>query len=176
MGGANRGTARHATTNRPTSYFRVAGVDLRVEMQRLSRLAVFGGEDGPLVHRPPTLTVRRASRRPRSRLGFAIADEWRISVTAFPGQRPGDALETLVHELAHLVVGASRGSRRWHGRQFMATMRRAMQEGYGIRGVEPSSSYHGAYADALDRQRAQGPRGRSGVPHPGQLELIADYG
>ncbi len=56
--------------------------------------AVFGGEAGPLGRRPPALTVRRAAKRPRSRLGFAILEEWRISVTAFPGpsawRRGGD--------------------------------------------------------------------------------------
>jgi len=73
--------------------------------------------------------------RPRSRLGFAIPGEWRISVTAFPGQRRGDAEETLVHELVHLFIGASPVTHRWHGRDFKATLRRAMREGYGIDGV-----------------------------------------
>ena len=162
---------RRSETPRPAGYYRVAGVDLRGEIERLSRLPVFGGADGLFTRHPPRLTVRRASRRPRSRLGFAIPDEQRISVTAFPGQRPGDALETLVHELVHLFVGASPGTRRWHGREFMATMRRAMQEGYGIRHVAPSSSYHGAYADALERPRARLPSARPKSMHPGQLEL-----
>ena len=106
---SSSGTKRAVHTRRPASYYRVAGVDLRSEMDRLCRLPAFGGETGPLRRRPPTLTVRRASRRPRSLLGFAIPEEWRISVTAFPGQRRGDAEETLVHELVHLFVGASPG-------------------------------------------------------------------
>jgi hypothetical protein len=163
---------RGAGTRGPSSYYRVAGVDLRAEMEGLSRLAVFGGEHGPLVRRQPTLTIRRASKRPRSRLGFAIPDEWRISVTAFPGQRPGDARETLVHELVHLVIGASPGSRRWHGREFTATMRQAMLEGYGIGGVKAKSSYHGAYAEVLEKRGAQPPPRRSKALHPGQLRLI----
>jgi SprT-like family protein len=110
--------------------------------------------------------------RPRSRLGFAIPDEWRISVTAFPGQRRGDAEETLVHELVHLFVGASPGTRRWHGRDFKATLRRAMREAYGIGGVQVNGSYHGAYADALEGRRSQGPARRSKTLHPGQLVLI----
>jgi len=163
---------QRANVRRPASYYRVAGVDLRAEMNRLASLATFGGERGPLVQRPPTLTIRRASRRPRSRVGFAIPDEWRISVTAFPGQRRGDAEETLVHELVHLIVGASRDTRRWHGRGFKATMRQAMLEGYGIRGVKVSGSYHGAYADALERQRSRAlPRGSRAL-NPGQLSLI----
>jgi hypothetical protein len=104
-------------------------------------------------------------------MGFAIPEEWRISVTAFPGQRRGDAEETLVHELVHLFVGASSGTRRWHGRQFKTTMRRAMRDGYGVCDVKPNSTYHGAYADALERGRVDAPA-RSKTLHPGQLALI----
>jgi hypothetical protein len=169
---SSRSNKRGASIRRPASYYRVAGVDLQTEMDRLCRLPVFGGEDGPLGRRTPTLTIRRASSRPRSRLGFAIPDEWRISVTAFPGQRQGDAEETLVHELVHLFVGASPGTRRWHGRQFKATMRRAMREGYGVGDVKLNSSYHGAYADALEQIRSQMQARGSRSLHPGQLALI----
>jgi hypothetical protein len=156
---------------RPAGHFRVAGVDLQAEMERLCRLPVFGGEGGPLDRRRPALSVRRASRRPRSRLGFAIVDEWRLSVTAYPGQRRGDAEETLIHELVHLFVGSAPGTRRWHGREFKATMRQAMREAYAIGDVTPSSSYHGAYADALERARLKPSNGRSKALHPGQLTL-----
>ena len=154
------GEARGASKRRPASYYRVAGVDLRTEMDRLASLPVFGGGGGPLGRRPPTLNIRRASSRPRTRLGFAIPDEWRISVTAFPGQRRGDAEETLLHELVHLFVGASPGTRRWHGREFKTTLRRAMREGYGIGGVKANGSYHGAYAGALERRRSKRRRKR----------------
>ena len=157
---------------RPASYYRVAGLDLRIEMDRLCRLPVFGGEAGPLGRRPPALTVRRAAKRPRSRLGFAILEEWRISVTAFPGQRRGDAEETLLHELVHLFVGASPGTRRWHGREFKAAMHQAMREGFGLGGVRVNGSYHGVYADALESRRAGGQARRPKAPHPGQLALI----
>lgn len=157
---------------RPARYYRVAGLDLAVEMERLCRLPVFGGEAGPLGRRPPALSVRRATRRPRSRLGFAIQEEWRISVTAFPGQRPGDARETLLHELVHLAVGASPGTRRWHGPEFRATLREAMREGYDLVGVEVNGSYHGAYADALERRRSRERARGSTTVHPGQLALI----
>ncbi len=140
-------------------------------MNRLRRLAVFGGDAGPLCRRAPHLTVRRASKRPRSRLGFALLGEWRISVTAFPGQRPGDAQETLIHELVHLFVGASPGTRRWHGREFKATLRRAMHEGYGVTGVKAAGSYHGTYADALERRRSTTRAKGSRPLHPGQLGL-----
>ena len=162
---------REAIEPRPAGYYRVAGIDLRAEAARLASLPVFGGEGGPLARRHPTLNVRRASRRPKARLGFAIPDEWRISVTAFPGQRRGDAEETLLHELVHLFVGAPSGNRRWHGREFKTTLRRAMREGYGIGQVKVNDSYHGAYADALERRRSQALAQASKAPHPGQLSL-----
>ena len=124
----------------------------------------------------PILTVRRASKRPRTRLGFALLDEWRISVTAFPGQRPGDAQETLIHELVHLFVGASPGTRRWHGREFKATLRRAMREGYGVTGVKTTGSYHGAYADALERRRSKARRKGRGRFTPPARAGLSDAG
>ncbi len=169
---SSRTIGRRTNQPRPAGYYRVAGLDLRVEMERLCRLPVFGGEIGPLGRRTPALTVRRAAKRPRSRLGFAIPDEWRISVTAFPGQRPGDAQETLLHELVHLFVGASVGTRRWHGREFKIAMRQAMREGYDLVGVEVNGSYHGVYADALERRRSRKRATGSNPVHPGQLALI----
>ncbi len=133
----------------------VAGLDLATEMQRLCRLEALGGSTGSLVLRPPELTVRRASRRPRSRLGFAIPDQNRLSVTAYPGIRRGDVQETLLHELVHLAVGSSAESRRWHGREFSDALRRAMAEGYGVVGITAPNSYHGAYAEALERLQLQ---------------------
>jgi hypothetical protein len=162
---------REAIERRPPGYYRVAGIDLRAEMARLASLPLFGGEGGPLARRLPALNVRRASRRPKARLGFAIPDEWRISVTAFPGQRRGDAEETLLHELVHLFVGVPSGTRRWHGREFKITLRRAMREGYGIEQIKVNDSYHGAYADALESRRSQAVAQASKGPHPGQLRL-----
>lgn len=131
-------------------------MDLAAELARLCRLAALGGPEGALAARPPELTVRRASRRPRQRLGFAVPAEHRISVTAYPGIGRGDVLETLLHELVHIAVGPAAEGRRWHGRAFTATLRAAMAEGYGITGVRAPSSYHGAYAAALDAQAAGG--------------------
>ena len=132
----------------PASY-RVAGIDLHREMERLRALAVF--TRGPLAEGSPELKVRRASRRP-NRLGFAIPGESRLSVTDYPGIRPGDALETLLHELVHLHVGRRRDGHAWHGRTFKDTLARAMAEAYGIT-VRPPNCLHGVYADALERRR-----------------------
>jgi hypothetical protein len=45
-----------------------------------------------------------------------------------------------------------------------------MREGYGVGGVQVNGSYHGAYADALERRRSQAPAQTK--LHPGQLALI----
>lgn len=159
-------------TSEARSRYLVAGLDLREEMARLCGLRALGGPDGPLARRPPRLAVRRASRRPRSRLGFAVPEEHRLSVTAYPGIRRGDAEETLLHELVHIAVGPSAAGRRWHGREFRTTLARAMREAYGV-SVRTSNCYHGTYADALERRReAEAERSARGV-HPDQLELAA---
>jgi hypothetical protein len=121
-------------------------------MVRLRALAAFA--DGPLATRQPELKVRRAGKRP-NRLGFAVPSEFRLSVTAYPGIRPGDVLETLLHELVHLHVGRAREAHAWHGRTFKATLARAMDEAYGVRGVGARSTLHGAYAEAIERLRAK---------------------
>ena len=140
-----------SSPRRHPSYYRVAGIDLRREMERLRALAVFRG--GPLAKRAPELKIRRARRRP-NRLGFAVPGEWRLSVTDYPGIRPGDALETLLHELCHLHVGRGRGAHAWHGREFKRALARAMAEAYGITDARPRSTLHGVYAEAIERKRA----------------------
>jgi hypothetical protein len=132
---------------RPPSYFVVAGVALDCEMDRLRALPVFA--DGPLSARAPELKVRRANRKP-NRLGFAVPTEFRLSVTAYPGIRPGDVLETLLHELVHLHVGRAAEAHAWHGPTFKRTLARAMAEAYGVTGVRPSHSRHGVYAEEIE--------------------------
>jgi SprT-like family len=127
----------------------VAGVALDREMDRLRALDVFA--TGPLAARAPELKVRRARARP-NRLGFAVPSEFRLSVTAYPGIRPGDVLETLLHELIHLHVGRAAEAQAWHGRTFKATLARAMEEAYGIAAPPPSNSLHGVYAEAIEQE------------------------
>jgi hypothetical protein len=143
---------RRTPTKRPPSYYAVAGVQLDAELERLRALPVFA--DGPLTRKRPELKVRRASKRP-NRVGFAVPTEHRLQVTAYPGIRPGDVLETLLHELVHLHVGRAREAHAWHGRTFKATLAQAMDEAYGVRGVPTRSTLHGAYAEAIERLRAQ---------------------
>ena len=120
-------------------------------MERLRALPVFAG--GPLTEGRPLLKVRRATRRP-NRLGFAVPTEFRLSVTAYPGIRPGDVLETLLHELVHLHVGRAAEAHAWHGPTFKRTLARAMREAYGVAGVKPRSTLHGAYAEAIEARLA----------------------
>ena len=143
---------RRSPTKRPPSYYAVAGVQLDEELDRLRGLPVFAG--GPLTKKRPELKVRRASTRP-NRVGFAVPTEHRLQVTVYPGIRPGDVLETLLHELVHLHVGRAREAHAWHGRTFKATLARAMDEAYGVRGVPTRSTLHGAYAEAIERLRAK---------------------
>jgi hypothetical protein len=119
-------------------------------MSRLRGLPAFA--DGPLAAREPELKVRRASKRP-NRLGFAVPSQFRLSVTAYPGIRPGDILETLLHELVHLHVGRAAEAHGWHGRTFKRTLARAMEEGFGVVGPSPRSTIHGVYAEAIERAR-----------------------
>lgn len=132
---------------RPRSYYLVAGVALEEEMERLRALPVFA--DGPLAERRPQLKVRRAGRRP-NRLGFAVPSEFRLSVTAYPGIRPGDVLETLLHELVHLHVGRAKEAHGWHGPTFKRVLGRAMREAYGVAIPIPRATLHGTYAEAIE--------------------------
>ena len=166
------GPRRRRPAERPARYYLAAEIDLRAEMERLCVLEALGGRAGPLTSRPPELTVRRAARRPRSRMGFAILDQHRISVTVYPGVRRGDVEETLLHELVHLAVGAAAGGRRWHGREFTQTLSRAMAEAYGVH-ARPSNARHGAYAEALERLHAREATLAARGIHPGRLGLSA---
>ena len=116
-------------------------------MERLRALPVFA--EGPLSQQRPELKVRRASTRP-NRLGFAVPSEFRLSVTAYPGIRPGDVLETLLHELVHLHVGRAKEAHGWHGPTFKRTLAEAMREAYGVTIPTPRATLHGPYAEALE--------------------------
>ena len=133
---------------RHPSYYLVAGIPLDREMERLRALPAFAG--GPLAQGAPELKVRRARRKP-NRLGFAVPSQYRLSVTAYPGARPGDLLETLLHELTHLHVGRAAEAHAWHGPTFKRTLARAMDEAYGVGDLRPRSTLHGVYAEAIER-------------------------
>jgi hypothetical protein len=137
---------------RPRSYYAVAGVFLDEEMYRLRGLPVFA--DGALPRSAPLLKIRRARRKP-NRLGFAVPSEFRLSVTAYPGIRRGDILETLLHELVHLHVGRAAEAHGWHGPTFKCTLAQAMREAYGVEIPTPRATLHGPYAEAIERESAK---------------------
>lgn len=114
-------------------------------------MAVFA--DGPLAAKEPQLKVRRARSRP-NRLGFAVPSQFRLSATAYPGIRPGDVLETLLHELVHLHVGRAAEAHAWHGPTFKLTLAQAMREAYGVTIAIPRATLHGPYAEAIERTLA----------------------
>jgi hypothetical protein len=116
-------------------------------MERLRALPAFA--DGPLAESRPELKVRRASSKP-NRLGFAVPSEFRLSVTAYPGIRPGDVLETLLHELVHLHVGRAAEAHAWHGPTFKRVLNQAMRQAYGIAIPTPRATLHGPYAEAIE--------------------------
>jgi len=118
-------------------------------MERLCGLSVFAA--GPLADTSPQLKIRRASRRP-NRLGFAVPSQFRLSVTAYPGIRPGDVLETLLHELVHLHVGRAAEAHAWHGPTFKRTLAQAMREAYGVEIPMPRATLHGPYAEAIENR------------------------
>jgi hypothetical protein len=143
-----RASSTSAPRRRDRAYYLVAGVFLDRELDRLRALPVFA--DGPLPRRRPALKVRRAQKQP-NRLGFAVPAEFRLSVTVYPGIRPGDVLETLLHELVHLHVGRSADPHAWHGPTFKRALATAMEQAYGIAISAPRSTIHGAYAGAIER-------------------------
>jgi hypothetical protein len=158
-GETQRGPAT-PTRPRPRSYYLVVGVALDEEMDRLRALPVFG--EGPLAQARPELKVRRARSRP-NRLGFAVPSQFRLSVTAYPGIRPGDVLETLLHELVHLHVGRAAEAHAWHGPTFKRTLAQAMREAYGVTIRPPRATLHGPYAEAIE---AAGGGGRFAMRRP----------
>ena len=121
-------------------------------MERLRALPVFA--DGPLAERRPQLKVRRAAAN-RTASASRSRAEFRLSVTAYPGIRPGDVLETLLHELVHLHVGRAAEAHAWHGPTFKRTLGQAMREAYGVTIRPPRSTLHGAYAEAIETQSAE---------------------
>ena len=79
-----------------------------------------------------------------------MPSEFRFSVTAYPGIRRGDVLETLLHELVHLHVGRAAEAHAWHGPTFKRTLARAMREAYGVSAPNLRGARHGTYAEAIE--------------------------
>ena len=83
-----------------------------------------------------------------------MPDQFRISVTAYPGIRQGDLLETCSTSWSTSTSAAGRAAHAWHERMFKQTLRQAMREAYGIGDLQPPSTRHGVYAAAIEAQLA----------------------
>ncbi len=150
---------------RAPSYYVVAGVALDLEMERLRAP---GGVRRRTAHGEQSQAQGAAGRARPNRLGFAVPTEFRLSVTAYPGIRPGDILETLLHELVHLHVGRAPEAHAWHGPTFKRTLAWAMDEAFGLSDPSPRSTQHGYYADAIELAlAARPPLGPSPEKPPG---------
>lgn len=114
---------------KPRRIAEIGGLDLLPWLHHLCGLSALGGAHGPLRQRPPTLHLRRARQAPRRRLAFASYDRHLISITDYPGIRPADALESLLHECVHL----SSLQLRRHDRLFRRTLSEAAEQAFGVR-------------------------------------------
>lgn len=112
---------------REDAYYTIDGIDLRAVLKTAWTLPIAKEwrERRRLPTVPPTLTVRRATAI-RSRLGFAYPDHHRISVTV-PKETPSPPIGTLLHEVAHVLVGKDEDGR-WHGLKFRACLTRLCED------------------------------------------------
>jgi hypothetical protein len=122
-------------------------------MRRYCRLPVFGGPRGRFAKRPPELVVKHRSRH-GGNLGLCQSGGWRITIYIRPGYDRYDAMETLLHELAH-AYGHRTGKAYGHGLDWKRLFRRAANEAWDIR-RHPRAAHHNTYSHDL-RERAKAP-------------------
>jgi len=142
--------AAKAALVRETAYaaarFTVGGVDLRTIVAEAWRLPISREwrERRGLQKAPPSLTVRRNTGG-YSRAGFARPWAHTISVTVYVGRAwvhdpitgigawsgppnvPKVPLATLLHEVAHILVGKDR-AQKWHGPKFKTCLARLVED------------------------------------------------
>lgn len=142
-----KSTAEKAAERRAVrldAYYTVAGVNLRTELASMlkcpvflsTRLTVRGSVSATrrsLAAGDIDLRVRRASTKPNRR-GVAWSSQMRMQITDFPGVTRWEVLETLMHELTHIMCYAARGSAgRGHGPHFKTMYRLACEQHFGVR-------------------------------------------
>lgn len=110
------------------------------DLLRLTRLRCLGGPRGALGRRPPSLTVRAATRE-RRLYGRASFRRNAITIILYRSTTRADAAATLLHELVHLA-GHVR-----HDARFKAALVTAAREGFN---VDVSAYERGSYKN-LDR-------------------------
>jgi hypothetical protein len=127
---------------RTQEYYTVADVNLRDEMLGFLKLPALKGLS------TPELQIRRASRKPRTRLGFASFARRLVHIVEYPGIDAHDVRETLLHELVHLKVGPHPEP---HGPKFRSVLRQATEQAFGIR-PRLEKHYHGEISKTLREQ------------------------
>jgi hypothetical protein len=118
------------------------GMDLRYALYVLCKLECVA--DVVSTEKLPSFHVRRCSARPR-RLGVCWPEESRIQVSVWPGLKWESILETLAHEMAHLVdyrrhPDVWRGSRRdIHGDLFKSVLAEIKAEIVSLSQMSPTA-------------------------------------
>lgn len=112
-----------------------AGVDLHAELARLWALEIVGHR----VQRPaPRLTLTVRPKRPTRSLAYACFERREIEIFVWKGLKSAEALATLVHEVAHIVVGKEAA----HGEEWRMMLVELVREGYGVEPEFPSYDPH----------------------------------
>jgi hypothetical protein len=123
----------------------IDGVDLRAAMHRYLGLPVF--RDTHVARHPPELVVRPprdygrrprlSSRRPRRCAGHTDLLARRITIFRRPSTTAADALDTLIHELSHLLAPGLAAGQTSHGKEWRAVYERAKAEARELYRVTP---------------------------------------
>jgi hypothetical protein len=137
-----------------TAYYTIAGLDLRTLVAEFCKAPALStntpGMYATLKARNVTIVVRRCSRQPR-RFGFARYRTLTISICDYPGIKPEDVRETVIHELAHLRVGFHDDMH--HGTKWRTVFRLACEQALGVR-PRIERRYHGEVAKKLRERDA----------------------
>jgi len=122
------------------------GVDLEKLMKRLCRLKAWEGafyktswvkkdgkrRRGKKTLRVPKLTIHRYTYEP-GRGGFARYRTFEVHLNLTPTTPMYDAVETLIHEMAHLAAGPRDSGHKHHSTLFRGFLAQAIEEYTGIR-------------------------------------------
>ena len=121
----------------------VAGVDLGAELDRLLRLPIMPKR---FRKRPPKLQIRRLRRAASFVAGRAYFYQDLIEITSWPMIPPAEVLETLVHELGHLVTGPNKQP---HGQEWRSNVLELAHDGYGVVPEMPKDVTTHAFDEAV---------------------------
>lgn len=97
--------ARERKDQQADQKFLWAGADLRVLWAQMQELPFAAA----LLKKTPTLKIRQCSRPPRSQVGVCWYLDHRVQVSVWKGLRMALLVDTMIHELSHLVSVAQYG-------------------------------------------------------------------